>query len=189
MPPPPTCARCGSTEAKAIYRAKYWAAQRCDELPAGVDYAVFDYGVNCGIGRSGKVLRRVSADDHRTRRSRSLRAGAAARSGAQSATSGSLPQALKTWPVFGAGWGRRVAEVRGAGHGEGAHGDRGGAGTGKGSCRSTGRAADRRRSVAGSAAPGRRAPRHRHRRVAVTVLARGRRLVVVAQAAKHQQER
>lgn len=46
-------------DAKSIYRAKYWDAQRCDELPAGVDYAVFDYGVNSGIGRSGKVLRRV----------------------------------------------------------------------------------------------------------------------------------
>ena len=33
-------------EAKAIYRTKYWAAQRCDELPAGVDYSIFDYGVN-----------------------------------------------------------------------------------------------------------------------------------------------
>ena len=45
-------------DAKRIYRDKYWGAQRCDELPAGVDYAVFDYGVNSGIGRSGKVLRR-----------------------------------------------------------------------------------------------------------------------------------
>ncbi|MDO9414013.1 MAG: glycosyl hydrolase 108 family protein [Pseudolabrys sp.] len=45
-------------EANRIYRTKYWDAQRCDDLPAGVDYAVFDYGVNSGIGRSGKVLRR-----------------------------------------------------------------------------------------------------------------------------------
>ena len=45
-------------EARRIYRAKYWDAQRCDDLPAGVDNAVLDYGVNSGIGRSGKVLRR-----------------------------------------------------------------------------------------------------------------------------------
>src|SRR5712692_3466786 len=44
--------------AKDIYRSKYWGAMRCDELPAGVDYAIFDYGVNSGIGRAGKVLRR-----------------------------------------------------------------------------------------------------------------------------------
>lgn len=46
-------------EAKRIYRARYWDAQRCDELPAGLDYAVFDYGVNSGTGRSAKVLRRL----------------------------------------------------------------------------------------------------------------------------------
>jgi lysozyme family protein len=40
----------------AIYQQKYWDALCCDSLPAGVDYAVFDYGVNSGIGRSAKVL-------------------------------------------------------------------------------------------------------------------------------------
>jgi len=47
-------------DAKRIYRKRYWDAQRCDELPGGVDFSVFDYGVNSGIGRSGKaLLRRV----------------------------------------------------------------------------------------------------------------------------------
>ncbi len=41
-------------EAKAIYRAKYWNAQRCDGLPAGVDYSVFDYGVNSGSAAAEK---------------------------------------------------------------------------------------------------------------------------------------
>jgi lysozyme family protein len=45
-------------EAKTIYRAKYWDAMRCDELPAGVDYCVFDYAVNSGVGRAPKVLQR-----------------------------------------------------------------------------------------------------------------------------------
>ena len=35
-------------DAAKIYRARYWDALRCDELPAGLDYAVFDYGVNSG---------------------------------------------------------------------------------------------------------------------------------------------
>src|SRR5207253_7233987 len=42
-------------DAKAIYRTKYWGAVRCDELPAGLDYAVFDYGVNSGVARAAKV--------------------------------------------------------------------------------------------------------------------------------------
>src|SRR4029079_1162976 len=52
-------------QAKAIYRAKYGDALRCDDLPAGLDYAVFDYGVNSGVSRAAKVLQRLSgaADD------------------------------------------------------------------------------------------------------------------------------
>src|SRR5262249_59876003 len=46
---------------EAIYRQNYWNALRCDDLPAGVDYAVFDYGVNSGIGRAAKVLQRLVA--------------------------------------------------------------------------------------------------------------------------------
>lgn len=46
-------------EAAAIYKAKYWTSLRCDDLPAGVDYAVFDFGVNSGIYRAAKFLQRI----------------------------------------------------------------------------------------------------------------------------------
>jgi lysozyme family protein len=103
-------------EAKAIYRAKYWAAQRCDELPAGVDYAVFDYGVNSGIGRSGKVLRRAlklsDSDWHVTDGVlRAARADPTTLIAAICDERLRFLQSLRTWPVFGKGWGRRVAEV------------------------------------------------------------------------------
>ena len=105
-------------EAKAIYRAKYWNAQRCDGLPAGVDYSVFDYGVNSGIGRSGKVLRRVVGLPDNTSVVTEEVLGAVAQRDAK-AIIGAINderlrflKGLKTWPVFGAGWSRRVAEVK-----------------------------------------------------------------------------
>src|SRR5262249_17216813 len=52
--------------AQKVWKAKYWDAMRCDELPAGVDDCVFDYGGNSGIGRSGRVLRRVVGMDSST---------------------------------------------------------------------------------------------------------------------------
>lgn len=42
-----------------IYRMNYWNLVRGDELPAGVDLAVFDFGVNSGPARSIMVLQRV----------------------------------------------------------------------------------------------------------------------------------
>lgn len=45
------------SQAKDIYKKKYWDALDCDNLPNGVDYTVFDYGVNSGVGRSSKVLK------------------------------------------------------------------------------------------------------------------------------------
>ncbi len=105
------------SEAKAIYRAKYWDIQHCDRMPSGVDYAMFDYGVNSGIGRSQKVLQRI------------LKVHVDGIIGAKTlaALNAQDPQyiilalckermgflrALRTWPVFGKGWGRRVNNVQ-----------------------------------------------------------------------------
>lgn len=34
--------------AKQIYRVDYWNKMKCDQLPVGVDFATFDFGVNTG---------------------------------------------------------------------------------------------------------------------------------------------
>jgi len=46
------------SQAGTIYRSKYWDALNCDALESGVDYTVFDYGVNSGLGRPQKALQR-----------------------------------------------------------------------------------------------------------------------------------
>ena len=103
-----------------IYRAKYWDAQRCDALPAGLDYIMFDYGVNSGIGRSGKVLRRICGMDASTSTvSDSVLAQVSVRNpekliNAMCDERLRFLMALRTWPVFGKGWGRRVSESRAA---------------------------------------------------------------------------
>ena len=104
-------------DAAKIYRERYWHALRCDELPAGLDYAVFDYGVNSGIGRSAKVMQRLLGIGDGTAMTDAVIA--AVRKAAPSSLIGRLCderlaflKSLRTWPVFGAGWGRRVADVR-----------------------------------------------------------------------------
>jgi len=53
---PPDVKNMKIEDAKAIYKSKYWDALDCDNLPSGVDYSVFDYGVNSGLGRPRKAL-------------------------------------------------------------------------------------------------------------------------------------
>lgn len=43
-------------QAKAIYRALYWAEIRGDELPPPIDEFAFDFAVNSGIGRASTAL-------------------------------------------------------------------------------------------------------------------------------------
>lgn len=46
-------------EIHEIYRHQYWDAVRGDDLPLGLDYAVFDYAVNSGVKRAAQHLQEV----------------------------------------------------------------------------------------------------------------------------------
>lgn len=88
-----------------IYRQKYWAKMGCDERPAGVDFVEFDFGVNSGVSRS--LAYRKQLDAQKLSPVNYVKAFCAKRS--------SFLHGLKTWSVFGKGWGRRVADVEATG--------------------------------------------------------------------------
>jgi lysozyme family protein len=46
-------------EAETIYRKSYWPQSGGDLLPAGLDYAAFDFGVNSGPPKAVKTLQQV----------------------------------------------------------------------------------------------------------------------------------
>lgn len=110
--------RMSLAEAKNIYRSKYWDALSCDDLPAGVDYTLFDYGVNSGIGRAGKVARRVLGLSDADWRINSDVIAALKKSEPTKVIVSinderlQFLKSLRTWSAFGVGWGRRVAEVK-----------------------------------------------------------------------------
>lgn len=46
-------------EVAQIYKDQYWDRVRADDLPTGVDFAVWDYAVNSGVKQAAKDLQRV----------------------------------------------------------------------------------------------------------------------------------
>lgn len=100
-----------------VYRQQYWAAVGGDDLPDGVDYAVFDFAVNSGPGRAARYLQSVvGAPMDGVIGPATLAAVAKMPAGviidrlcdARLAFLEHLP----TWPTFGRGWSIRVAQVR-----------------------------------------------------------------------------
>lgn len=88
-----------------IYRQKYWAKMACDDRATGPDFVDFDYGVNSGTGRVTS-LRKV-LDPKSLAPVDYVKQACAARS--------SFLHSLRTWSVFGKGWGSRVADVEATG--------------------------------------------------------------------------
>lgn len=110
------------SELEEIYRRQYWDAVRGDNLPAGVDYCVFDLAVNSGTNRAARFLQRslgVLEDG---------KIGPVTLAAAKAASPGLLVdmicdermcflKTLTTFSAFGVGWTRRVSDVRGAAKG------------------------------------------------------------------------
>jgi lysozyme family protein len=104
-------------EAAAIYRKQYWDAVRGDELPAGVDYAVFDFAVNSGVSRAAKFLQAavgVAADGHIGEITLEAVKDRSASGIIEDICDRRLAwlRKLKTFSTFGKGWTARVKGVR-----------------------------------------------------------------------------
>jgi lysozyme family protein len=108
-----------STEAerRSIYRRRYWVLAQCDELPSGVDYAVFDFAVNSGVARAVKTLQMIvgaAADGQCGPRTLARVQRHAATYGVTAITDELCQerlrflQGLPTFGTFGEGWTRRV---------------------------------------------------------------------------------
>jgi lysozyme family protein len=43
----------------SLYKRQYWDAVKADELPAGLDYLMFDFAINAGPGRAIKTMQKA----------------------------------------------------------------------------------------------------------------------------------
>jgi lysozyme family protein len=105
-------------EVRQIYKEQYWDVAKCDSLPVGISYCVFDGDVNSGVSQSTKWLQRalgVTVDGA---------IGPNTITAANEAEPDALIdaicdrrlaylKALSTWKTFGKGWSSRVEHVRG----------------------------------------------------------------------------
>lgn len=103
-------------EIEAIYRGSYWRPVRADDLPPGVDYAVFDAAVNSGPRRAIQWLQRAvgtNADGIVGPKTLAVVNATPPRAIVSDvcALRLSFMRGLRTWEVFGRGWQRRVEEV------------------------------------------------------------------------------
>ena len=99
-----------------LYKKNYWDKAKCDALPSGVDYAIFDMAVNSGTGRAARTLQQaLGLIDDGIIGPNTLAAinGKNVQDLIKKICDIRLAflQHLSTWPTFGRGWAKRVAEV------------------------------------------------------------------------------
>ena len=104
-------------DVEPLYKKKYWDVVRADELPSGIDYLVFDMGVNAGPGRSIKLLQAavgVPADGGFGPMTMAavLAADPVKLIEDFSQAKEDFYRSLNDFSVYGTGWLNRVAEVK-----------------------------------------------------------------------------
>lgn len=108
-------------ELQRIYREGYWNMVRADDLPAGLDYALFDFAVNSGPAKAAITLQTIvgAATDGvvgpltlKAVADYSGKFGVAQLISELCSHRLAFLERLSTWPVFGKGWRNRVAGVR-----------------------------------------------------------------------------
>ena len=100
-----------------IYRQEYWNKVNGDQLPSGVDWAVFDWGVNSGTGRAARMLQKcvgVTADGAIGPMTLNAVSGYGDTKLIEELTERrqAFYERLKTFETFGAGWTRRNQETK-----------------------------------------------------------------------------
>lgn len=102
-------------QAKAIYRDAYWGRARADEYDPAIGFQLFDAAVNHGMGNATRFLQRAVgvADDGVIG---PMTVAAVRRMSVTDVLARFNAERLEfytrltTWPTFGKGWARRVAE-------------------------------------------------------------------------------
>lgn len=101
------------TEVGAIYRQEYWDKISGDDLPSGIDFAVFDYAVNSGVSRAAKTLQSVvGVTQDGQIGPQTIKATQAYVAMAVTNKRLAFMQSLSIWSTFGKGWSARIADVK-----------------------------------------------------------------------------
>jgi lysozyme family protein len=101
------------SEVDAIYRQEYWAPISGDDLPAGIDFAVFDYAVNSGVSRAAKTLQSVvGVTQDGVIGPATIQATKTYVATTVTNKRLAFMQSLSIWPTFGKGWSARIADVK-----------------------------------------------------------------------------
>ena len=107
-------------DVEPIYKKNYWDRVKGDDLPAGLDLCVFDFGVNAGTGRAAKYLQTligtvadggIGPNTLKTLDAYVNENGIKTTIENYQAERQKYYESLSTFDTFGKGWTRRVTET------------------------------------------------------------------------------